>query len=265
MKPDKHKKKASQAYKKKHNLNSTSADKSGKGKPNRTSSLSTVQQSQSFDNQKFKKRTIETNADRYEEKECEIYEPIGLDYNTLLNSAKNPASHLMLDIEKEWNSYPDFDEFLQFDCSKVAEAFSELKFCDRFQVYENLVGKEMYDQLNETNLSSAGDKITKISDVKITRDATLNIDNIDFNFNKKLQLESNADSGAEMNTEEVQKTESVSTECSPQQVSYEGKIPVTNTVPDVIIGETPDMNRISDVETKSGHEDGLDDLLDDLF
>ena len=31
MKPDKHKKKASQAYKKKHNLNNTSADKSGKG------------------------------------------------------------------------------------------------------------------------------------------------------------------------------------------------------------------------------------------
>ena len=31
MKPDKHKKKASQAYKKKHNLNNTSADKNGKG------------------------------------------------------------------------------------------------------------------------------------------------------------------------------------------------------------------------------------------
>jgi len=263
MKPDKHKKKASQAYKKKHNLNSTSADKSGKGKPNRTSSLSTVQQSQSFDNQKFKKRTIETNADRYEEKECEIYEPIGLDYNTLLNSAKNPASHLMLDIEKEWNSYPDFDEFLQFDCSKVAEAFSELKFCDRFQVHESLVGKEMYDQLNETSLSSTSDKITKISDVEITRDATLNIDNIDFSFNEKLQLDSNVDSGAELNAE-VQKTE-VLTKLAPQQVSYEGKTPVTSIVPDVVKGETPDMSKISDVEIKSGHEDGLDDLLDDLF
>ena len=31
MKPDKHKKKASQAYKKKHNLNNTSADKNAKG------------------------------------------------------------------------------------------------------------------------------------------------------------------------------------------------------------------------------------------
>jgi len=253
MKPDKHKKKASQAYKKKHNLNSTSADKSGKGKPNRTSSLSTVQQSQSFDNQKFKKRTIETNADRYEEKECEIYEPIGLDYNTLLNSAKNPASHLMLDIEKEWNSYPDFDEFLQFDCSKVAEAFSELKFCDRFQVHENLVGKEMYDQLNETCLSSANDKITKISDVEIIRDATLNIDNIDFSINKKLQLDSSVDNCAKMNTVK-HNAESVLTKSPPQKVLDEVKKPTPTVVPDVIKGET-----------KSGHEDGLDDLLDDLF
>jgi len=263
MKPDKHKKKASQAYKKKHNLNSTSADKSGKGKPNRTSSLSTVQQSQSFDNQKFKKRTIETNADRYEEKECEIYEPIGLDYNTLLNSAKNPASHLMLDIEKEWNSYPDFDEYLQFDCSKVADAFSELKFCDRFQVHENLVGKEMYDQLNETNLSSTNDKITKISDIKIIRDATLNIDNIDFNFNKKLQLDSNVDNCAEINTEK--QNAEILTKLAPQQVSDEGKTPTSNAVSDVKKMETPDMIKISDVENKSGHEDGLDDLLDDLF
>ena len=122
----------------------------------------------------------------------------------------------------------------------------------------------MYDQLNETSLSSAGDKITKISDVEMTRDATLSIDNIDFSFNKKLKLDSNVENGAEMNTK-VHKTKSVSTECSPQQVSYEGKIPTSNVVPDVIQGETPDMSKISDVENESGHEDGLDGLLDDLF
>ena len=119
----------------------------------------------------------------------------------------------------------------------------------------------MYDQLNETRLSSTNDKITKISDVKITRDATLNIDNIDFNFNKK--LDSNVGSSAEMNAE-VHKTE-VSTELAPQQVSYEGKTPTSNVVPDVKLEKTLGVNEISDVEIKSGHEDRLDDLLDDLF
>ena len=122
--------------------------------------------------------------------------------------------------------------------------------------------KEMYDQLNEASLSSADDKITKISDVEIIRDDTLNIDNIDFNFSKKLQLDPNVDN-AEIKAE-VQKTE-VLTKLTPQQVSDEGKIPTPNAVSDVIKGETPDMNKVSDVEIKSGHEDGLDDLLDDLF
>ena len=121
----------------------------------------------------------------------------------------------------------------------------------------------MYDQLNETSLSSAGDKITKISDVEITRDATLNIDNIDFNFSKNLKV-SNVDNGAEMNTE-VQKTESVSTKNPPEQASEKGKVPVTNIITDAKQGEVPDMNKVPDVEMKSGHEDGLDDLLDDLF
>ena len=121
----------------------------------------------------------------------------------------------------------------------------------------------MYDQLNETSLSSAGDKITKISDVEITRDATLNIDNIDFNFSKNLKV-SNVDNGAEMNTE-VQKTEILTTESPPLKVSNEGKVPKESLVSDAKRGETPDVSKVSDVEMKSGHEDGLDDLLDDLF
>ena len=122
----------------------------------------------------------------------------------------------------------------------------------------------MYDQLNETCLSSANDKITKISDVEITRDATLNIDNIDFSINKKLQLDSSVDNCAKMNTVK-HNAESVLTKSPPQKVLDEVKKPTPTVVPDVIQGETPDMSKISDVENKSGHEDGLDDLLDDLF
>ena len=110
----------------------------------------------------------------------------------------------------------------------------------------------MCDQLNEINSSDNPEKkINKITDVEIMRDANLNIDQIDFNFAKKSPEKSVAgDSNeAKTNVENEKFQKNPPTKISP--------------APDHVEASEVDLGKIPDVKT--GHEDGLDDLLDDLF
>lgn len=192
MRPDEHKKKKSAAYKKKHHqaqTNETSGERSsGKNdqswgtKKSWNNNASTTggekksavnqQQQQHRDAeqseyaQKFKKRTLETNWSRYEEKQ-DSYEA-GDSYESLLAAATDASSCLILDSEKDWDNYKDFDPIFRIDCGLIHHATSQMSFGEKFNLTD-LIEPDLAKVL-------AKDAVSEKRRVDTVADVALNLD-----------------------------------------------------------------------------------------
>jgi len=198
MRPDKHKKKKSQAHQKQNagkkdggGGKSSAAAGGNKGGGGKNQPPQVPQQQlparierQNFDDHEyshdqFKKRAVENNWEKYEESAEEL-RPIAPSWHDLLASASGPSSRLITDVENDWDLYPEFDEMFEPECEQIYAVMGKLDFCERFDFDPNDIDAELLRDLKQE--ASCGQQKVKatISDDSVQSDWLLDTKKIVF-------------------------------------------------------------------------------------
>jgi len=238
MKPDKHKAKRSSAYKKRQN------NKESKNKdPKKVESKPQAHSDDGIEVTSFKKRTLVSNWDKYDKQfEDEV---IGEPYEVVLASASHASSNLILEIEKEWEHYKDFDQMYAIDCNEISSVMQKIGFCERFDLKRQEIDATLLKVLDEEKKVEFTEQI---SDISFDQNIMFNYSKID--FIKPIKTSEATEAHPKL-LKDVNKVET-----NTEKVSSESKIQ-TNCEADIIMelkeskeDSKGDKNETVDVDTK---------------